>query len=85
MPMDRWITKCEKELWRCILEKEIPSFLKQARIHTGFHRFTENGQTCQNKYIFNNNKQLSKLKPRDEIIRRFARLHSWRRELANGQ
>ena len=51
MPMDRWITKCEKELWNCILEKEIPSFLKQARIHTGFHRSTENGQICHNKYL----------------------------------
>ena len=37
------------------------------------------------RYIFNNNKQLSKLKSRDEIIRRFARLHPLRRELANGQ
>ena len=26
----------------------------QARIHTGFHRFTEIGQVFHNKYIFNN-------------------------------
>ena len=35
-----------------------PSFVlnKQARIHTGFHRFTEIGQIFHNKYIFNNEK-----------------------------
>ena len=27
----------------------------QARIHTGFHRFTEIGQVFHNKHIFNNN------------------------------
>ena len=53
----------------------------QARIHTGFHRFTEIGQIFHNKYIFNNNKILSKLKLRDEIIRRFVRLHPRRMEL----
>ena len=53
----------------------------QARIHTGFHRFTEIGQIFHNKYIFNNNEILSKLKLRDEIIRRFARLHPRRMEL----
>ena len=53
----------------------------QARIHYGFHRFTEIGQIFHNKYIFNNNKILSKLKLRDEIIRRFARLHPRRMEL----
>ena len=53
----------------------------QARIHTGFHRFTEIGQIFHNKYIFNDNKILSKLKLRDEIIRRFARLHPRRMEL----
>ena len=35
--------------------------VKQARIHTGFHRFTEIGHIFHNKYIFNNEK-LSKLK-----------------------
>ena len=29
--------------------------LRQARIHTGFHRFTEIGQVFHNKHIFNNN------------------------------
>ena len=33
----------------------------QARIHTGFHRFTEIGQIFHNKYIFDK-KKLSKLK-----------------------
>ena len=40
-----------------------------------------NGQIFHNKYIFD--KRLSTLKSRDEIIRRFARLHPRRMELAN--
>ena len=50
----------------------------QVWIHTSLHRFTEIGQICQNKRIFNNiNKnKLSKLKSPDEIIRRSARLSS---------
>ena len=53
---------------------------KKARIHTGFHGFTEIGQIFQNKYLFYNIK-LSKLKfcsisyTTWIIIRRFARLH----------
>ena len=39
---------------------------KQARIHTGFHRFTENGQILHNRYIFNKEKtfQVARLFPR---------------------
>ena len=50
----------------------------QAWIHTRLHHFKEIGQICHNKYIFTNiNKnKLSKLKSRDEIIRRSARLSS---------
>ena len=55
----------------------------QAQIHTGFHHFMEIGQICCNKYIIINNKKLFKLKSRDEIICRFARLHPRRMELAN--
>ena len=33
-----------------------PSVHMQARIHTGFHRFTEVGQIFHNKYIFINKK-----------------------------
>ena len=38
----------------------------QARIHTGFHRFTENGQILHNRYIFNKEKtfQVARLFPR---------------------
>ena len=43
---------------------------RQARIHTGFHRFTEMGQIFYNKYIFHNKITISKLKsgqyPRNE-------------------
>ena len=35
---------------------------RQARIHTGFHRFTEMGQIFYSKYIFDNKKTISKLK-----------------------
>ena len=37
----------------------------QARIHTGFHRFTENGQILHNRYIFNKEKafQVARLFP----------------------
>ena len=43
------------------ISKHFKEFLKskgitQARIHTGFHRFTEIGQIFHNKYIFNNKK-----------------------------
>ena len=50
----------------------------QVWIHTSLHRFTEIGQICHHKYIFNNiNKnKLPKLKSRDKIIRRSARLSS---------
>ena len=61
MQIDRRITKCEKELWRCVLENEIPSF-ENRRGSTQVSTVTEIGQICHNKYIFNNNKKLSKLK-----------------------
>ena len=50
----------------------------QVWIHTTLHRFTEIGQICHNKRIFNNiNKnKLSKLKSPDEIICWSARLSS---------
>ena len=41
-----------------------------ARIHTGFHRFTEIGQNCPIHY----NKDIDT----DEIIFRFARFHPWK-------
>ena len=51
----------------------------QVQIHTSFHHFMEIGKICHNKNIFSNNNndnnKLSKLKLRNEIIRRFARLH----------
>ena len=34
----------------------------RARIHTGFHRFTEIGQIFHNRYIFSKNFKPSKLK-----------------------
>ena len=53
----------------------------QVQIHTGFYHFMEIGKICHNKNIFsnnnNNNNKLSKLKLRDEIIRRFASLHNF--------
>ena len=42
--------------------RSLAASLNQARIHTGFHRFTEIDQIFHNKYIFNNNKKLSTLK-----------------------
>ena len=50
-------------------------------MHTGFHRFTEISQTFHDKYIFNM-KNLSKLKSRDEKIRRFVGRYPRRIELA---
>ena len=35
----------------CLPHQQKP---KQARIHTGFHRFTEIGHIFHNKYIFDN-------------------------------
>ena len=43
--------------WRQSLLKLKTSQVSQAQIHTGFHRFTEIGQVCHNKYIFNNNRR----------------------------
>ena len=40
--------------WQQSLLKLKTSQVSQARIHTGFHRFTEIGQVFHNKYIFNN-------------------------------
>ena len=62
-------TKQEPRAWRQPILHEIcsiwpsivPDYRLQARIHTGFHRFTEIGQNFQNKinryvYIFNKSK-----------------------------
>ena len=43
--------------WQQSLLKLKTSQVSQARIHTGFHRFTEIGQVFHNKYIFNNNRR----------------------------
>ena len=47
----KWITNLlVKVLW---LRSSVPKVV-QARIHTGFHRFTEIGHIFHNKYIFDN-------------------------------
>ena len=41
--------------FKTVVIAEMLSILVQARIHTGFQRFTEIGQIFHNKYIFNKN------------------------------
>jgi len=43
-----------------LLKTGLKTLQAQARIHTGFHRFTEIGQIFNDKYIFNNEKHFPK-------------------------
>ena len=76
LAVEDWLRKNQR--WtRGHSSQQDPAVL-QPRIHTGFHRFTEIGQSFYNKYILI--KKNSRLKSRDEIIRRFASLHPRRME-----
>ena len=80
------LKKCWNHFAQCEVTSyhyKIMKYPTQAQTHTSFLHFTETSQSFHNKYIFNTKKHLSKLKSRDEIICRFARLHLRRMELAN--
>ena len=59
---------CQHSTWQWLVVEDSPRGqlgpgFGQARIHTGFHRFTEIGRIFHNKYIFSNkNAEIFKLK-----------------------